>query len=213
MGTDDNVPLKIYGLEIAGSDDAIPQISRVRWHSPEYAAGIRPGQSVESVSGCRRDDDRTNSASSLMSIVASPGSASNGRAVPPSIELALRRPLPRSEAVHPTQIYSTIDALILLALLLVYDRFRRRDGVLTALMLTIYRLTRFLGRTHPHRRSRHLGDRAAHFAKHQPWPPGRRHLSLGLCPASDPPDWRSHNKSGVRIFRSRPLPHEPREIR
>ena len=52
--------------------------------------------------------------------------------------------MPRSEAVHPTQIYSTIDALILCALLLVYDRFRRRDGVLTALMLTIYPLTRFL---------------------------------------------------------------------
>ena len=54
------------------------------------------------------------------------------------------RPLPRSLAVHPTQLYSTIDALILCFLLLFYDRFRRRDGELTALMMTIYPITRFL---------------------------------------------------------------------
>ena len=52
--------------------------------------------------------------------------------------------MPRSLPVHPTQLYSTIDALILCLLLLVYDRFRRRDGALTALMMTIYPITRFL---------------------------------------------------------------------
>ena len=52
--------------------------------------------------------------------------------------------MPRSPSVHPTQLYSTIDALILCFLLLCYDRFRRRDGELTALMLTIYPITRFL---------------------------------------------------------------------
>ena len=46
--------------------------------------------------------------------------------------------------MHPTQLYSTIDALILCLLLLCYDRFRRRDGELTALMITIYPITRFL---------------------------------------------------------------------
>ena len=34
--------------------------------------------------------------------------------------------------------------MILCFLLLCYDRFRRRDGVLTALMMTIYPITRFL---------------------------------------------------------------------
>src|SRR5208283_5548822 len=65
-----------------------------------------------------------------------------GRAGP--VDLAVDRPLPRSAPVHPTQIYSTIDALILCLLLLVYDRFRRRDGELTALLMTIYPITRFL---------------------------------------------------------------------
>ena len=61
-----------------------------------------------------------------------------------SIELTVDRPLPRACPFHPTQLYSTIDALILCFLLLAYDRFRRRDGELTALMLTVYPITRFL---------------------------------------------------------------------
>jgi phosphatidylglycerol:prolipoprotein diacylglycerol transferase len=58
--------------------------------------------------------------------------------------ITIDRPLPRSLPVHPTQLYSTIDALILCFLLLAYDPFRRRDGELTALMMTVEPITRFL---------------------------------------------------------------------
>jgi prolipoprotein diacylglyceryltransferase len=136
-------PLKIYGLEIAGNDEQEPLVSGVRRQSPEAAAGIRPGQRVEGVSGrevatigeLRRllDEHRRHPWLRLRAV---------GRTEP--IELAVARPLPRTLAVHPTQLYSTIDALILCLLLLCYDRFRRRDGELTALMLTIYPITRFL---------------------------------------------------------------------
>jgi phosphatidylglycerol:prolipoprotein diacylglycerol transferase len=51
---------------------------------------------------------------------------------------------PRSLPVHPTQLYSTIDALILCLLLWSWYPFRRRDGEVTALMITIYPITRFL---------------------------------------------------------------------
>lgn len=53
-------------------------------------------------------------------------------------------PLPRSRPVHPTQLYSTVDALILCLLLWAYYPFRRRDGEVTALLITIYPITRFL---------------------------------------------------------------------
>ncbi len=53
-------------------------------------------------------------------------------------------PPPRSLPVQPTQIYSTIDALLLCLLLLAYAPFRRRDGELFALMMSIYPVTRFL---------------------------------------------------------------------
>ena len=51
---------------------------------------------------------------------------------------------PWSPRVHPTQIYSTIDGLILLALMLAYDPLRKRSGVLLAIFLTTYPITRAL---------------------------------------------------------------------
>ncbi len=46
--------------------------------------------------------------------------------------------------VHPTQLYSVINGTLLCLLFLAYDQFRRRDGELFALLLTIYPVTRFL---------------------------------------------------------------------
>jgi phosphatidylglycerol:prolipoprotein diacylglycerol transferase len=53
-------------------------------------------------------------------------------------------PLPRSLPVHPTQLYGVLDGLTLCLLLLAYAPFRRRDGELLALMMTLYPVTRFL---------------------------------------------------------------------
>lgn len=50
----------------------------------------------------------------------------------------------RSLPVHPTQLYSTLDGLILMALLLAYFPLRRRDGEVMALLLVTYPITRFL---------------------------------------------------------------------
>jgi phosphatidylglycerol:prolipoprotein diacylglycerol transferase len=54
------------------------------------------------------------------------------------------RPLPRSEPVHPTQIYSAINGLVLCLFLLAYAPFRQRDGEIWAMFLTLYPITRFL---------------------------------------------------------------------
>lgn len=51
---------------------------------------------------------------------------------------------PWSHPVHPTQLYSAVDGLILLALLSAYFPLRRRDGEVFALLLTTYPITRFL---------------------------------------------------------------------
>jgi phosphatidylglycerol:prolipoprotein diacylglycerol transferase len=50
----------------------------------------------------------------------------------------------RSLPVHPTQIYSAVNAALLGWFLWSYYPFRRRDGEVTALMLTIYPIARFL---------------------------------------------------------------------
>ena len=81
----------------------------------------------------------------------------------PAIEIPAR-----SLPVYPTQIYSSLDALLLTLLLLAYDPFRRRDGELFALMLSVYAMTRFLIeilRTDEAADLRH-GDE--HRAEHQP---------------------------------------------
>ena len=54
-------------------------------------------------------------------------------------------PIPtQSLPVHPTQIYSSINALLLCFFLWHYYPFRRRDGEVIALLLSIYPVTRFL---------------------------------------------------------------------
>ena len=46
--------------------------------------------------------------------------------------------------VHPTQLYSTVDGLILLGLLTAYFPLRRRDGEVMALLMMTYPVTRYL---------------------------------------------------------------------
>ena len=62
-------------------------------------------------------------------------------------------PPPASLPVQPSQPLSTIDALLLCLLLLAYDPFRRRDGELFAMMMSIYPITRFSDRVLAVRRS------------------------------------------------------------
>ena len=65
---------------------------------------------------------------------------SDGRDVSWSIDGLPSRSLP----VHPTQIYSAINATLLFLLTLAYFPFRRRHGQVIALLLSLYATTRFL---------------------------------------------------------------------
>ena len=46
--------------------------------------------------------------------------------------------------LHPTQLYSTLNALLLLAVVLAYQPLQQRDGQLIALAFTLYPVSRFL---------------------------------------------------------------------
>jgi phosphatidylglycerol:prolipoprotein diacylglycerol transferase len=54
------------------------------------------------------------------------------------------KPPPRSVPIHATQLYAAIDAALLAALLWLYFPFRRRDGEVFAILLTIHPISRFL---------------------------------------------------------------------
>jgi phosphatidylglycerol:prolipoprotein diacylglycerol transferase len=51
---------------------------------------------------------------------------------------------PESLPIHPTQLYSALDGLVLLILLSAYYPLRRRDGEVMGLLMITYPITRFL---------------------------------------------------------------------
>jgi phosphatidylglycerol---prolipoprotein diacylglyceryl transferase len=53
-------------------------------------------------------------------------------------------PPPRSVPIHPTQLYAAIDAALLALVLWFYFPFRRRDGEVFALLITVHPISRFL---------------------------------------------------------------------
>ena len=62
----------------------------------------------------------------------------------PSTKRLAWSPPKRSTRIHPTQIYSAISAALICLMLLAFHPFRRRDGEVVALLITIYPITRFL---------------------------------------------------------------------
>ena len=60
------------------------------------------------------------------------------------VELPLSKLPARSLKVHPTQIYSSVNALLLCLLLWLYWHHRRSDGEVFALMLILYPIARFM---------------------------------------------------------------------
>lgn len=134
----------LHGLKFSGDPEAAPVIMEVEHGSPAERQGLEPGQRIGSI------NDRTVRTTREAVWVLLNADKLDGQ-----ISITIRRPRSvhrwplegppaRSKPVHPTQLYSAINALLLCLFLLAYDPFRRRDGELFALMLTLYPITRFL---------------------------------------------------------------------
>jgi len=134
----------LQGLKIAGDPLAEPVITEVRAGSPAEQQGLKPGERIASING-------------LLIVTAEQARAELMRAQGSETEIAVRTagsrsaarwpvagPPPRSEPVHPTQVYSSLNGLVLCLFLLAYAPFRRRDGEVWAMFLTLYPITRFL---------------------------------------------------------------------
>jgi phosphatidylglycerol:prolipoprotein diacylglycerol transferase len=129
-------------------------VARVDAGSPADKAGLKVGDSIASINGAAIDS----LAAARQAIYQA---FANGRALRLEIESETSRlpaplrtyrtvdlppaPAPdRSRPVHPTQLYSAIDAGLLAWLLWAYYPLRRRDGEVIALVLLIHPITRFL---------------------------------------------------------------------
>lgn len=103
------------------------------------AAGLEPGAEIQSVDGELVGDfeetaARLSQAAPRLLLGTDRGQFAIALAAYPS----------RARPVHPTQIYSSINAALLCLLLWAWYPFRRRDGEVFAIALLLYPATRFL---------------------------------------------------------------------
>ncbi len=133
----------VGGLKLAGGPGDLPVIGEVEPGSGAEKADLAPKQQIVSING--QSVRTVEEARRFLMYLDEPGTrisiVTGGSATPR--DWTVSEPS-RSLPVHPTQIYSMINALLLCLLFLTYDRFRRRDGELFALLLTIYPVTRFV---------------------------------------------------------------------
>jgi phosphatidylglycerol:prolipoprotein diacylglycerol transferase len=134
---------EMYGFRIDANDDRRIVITRIDEGSPAAAAGLAVGDVVVAIDGHRIEslgDVRARIFDNFEAQQPLQIQLEGGKVVviPPV-------PVPaRSRPVHPTQLYSAIDAGLLCWLLWSFYPFRRRDGEVLALLLTIHPVTRFL---------------------------------------------------------------------
>jgi phosphatidylglycerol:prolipoprotein diacylglycerol transferase len=135
---------QFYGFTVPSNENAEPKIVSVEKGSKADAAGLKAGLKIAKIAG-----EEVQNAGKVHGILRELFYEQKPVKIETDdrkeIELPAFDPLPKeSLPVHPTQLYSTIDALIICLLLLAYSPFSRRDGELFAIMATIYPVTRFL---------------------------------------------------------------------
>jgi phosphatidylglycerol:prolipoprotein diacylglycerol transferase len=136
---------RFHGFRIAEAADegSSPIIVRVDRNSPADRAGLRVGDEVTAVNGHSLKTVR--SAEMLIAEALNRGEPLAIRTAAGAVKTveAVEAP-PRSRPVHPTQVYSAITAALLAWVLWSYYPFRRREGEVTALMITLYPIARYL---------------------------------------------------------------------
>lgn len=136
--------LFVHGLMFRGSGADPAVVAEVEGDSPASFAGMAAGQRITAINGlpvgsvedAQLELFRTFGVEKQVSIQVAGD--------PKAKTWTIAGALPRSRPVHPAQLYSLIDGLLLCFFLLAYEPYRRRDGELTALVLTIHPISRFL---------------------------------------------------------------------
>ncbi|HUY93283.1 MAG TPA: prolipoprotein diacylglyceryl transferase family protein [Pirellulales bacterium] len=142
--------LYLHGLELDYSHpDSPPVIAAVEPDSPAAEAGLEPGQRIVKIKNLRKGTSvappTTDEAFRALLKIDGAGArfdvVTAGDPAPKRVTLATPE---LSLPVHPAQLYSAVDALLLCLFLLAYYPYRRRDGEVFALLATIHPIARFL---------------------------------------------------------------------
>lgn len=130
----------LYGMKLARGDP--PVVAAIEPGSVLAAAGVRPGARLLAVN----DVPTATEAAAHYALVHAHQTGSEvclafeGRSTPVCMPAVPHWSLP----VHPTQLYSSINALVICLFLLAFERIRRHDGQVLAMMFMLYGVTRFL---------------------------------------------------------------------
>jgi phosphatidylglycerol---prolipoprotein diacylglyceryl transferase len=130
-----------FHLESRGTQPAV--VSRVEAGSPADSAGLKVGDEIVAVNG-NAFNSLPAAEAMIFDTVVNGASLRFQLSDNRTIEMPSIPPPARSRSVHPAQLYSAIDAGLLAWLLWAFYPFRRRDGEVVALMMTIHPITRFL---------------------------------------------------------------------
>jgi phosphatidylglycerol:prolipoprotein diacylglycerol transferase len=134
---------ELHGFRLKSHGNQPAVVSRVDPASPAETAGLRVGDSVAAINDLKVDslfDAKNQILSAFTTQKPMQLSLRDGQTITvPAVTMP-----ERSRPVHPTQLYSAIDAALLGWLLWTFYPLRRRDGEAIALMLTIHPITRFL---------------------------------------------------------------------
>jgi phosphatidylglycerol:prolipoprotein diacylglycerol transferase len=134
---------EMHGFRLDADENGRLVVTRLEPNSRAAAAGLQKGDAVTTING-RRVESIEDVKPAMLTALETGTNVRLGLALGKSVEIAAA-PMPnRSRPVHPTQIYSAIDAGILGWLLWSFYPFRRRDGETIALLLTVHPITRFL---------------------------------------------------------------------
>lgn len=128
-----------YGFKIGVDEQNRPMIASVEPNGPAELAGLKSGGMLEMVA--------SNQTSTIEEAQASLGLS--GTAVHLVVDgkpysFAIEGLPERTKPIHPTQLYSSVNAIFLCLLTLAYFPYRQRDGEVFALLIAAYAVTRFL---------------------------------------------------------------------
>lgn len=134
---------RLYGFALDGEVNDPPRVSHVVPRSYAARGGLHKGdllvsingQSVATVGEARRLLLQSYDRSPTLVLRRTRGK---------HIFWSLPNPPSRSLRIHPVQLYSAVDALLLTLFLLAWDPYRRRQGELLAWTLTLHPISRYL---------------------------------------------------------------------
>jgi phosphatidylglycerol:prolipoprotein diacylglycerol transferase len=136
--------IPLYGLKLTGPSDEAPVISEVEAGSPADILGLKPGQTIAAINGVSVKTAHAAQWVLIDALRLGKGVAIKTIESKSPVQVRLPQPRPRTRPIHPTQLYSSLDALVLCLFLVAYGPFKRRDGELIALLCTLYPINRFL---------------------------------------------------------------------